>query len=157
MSSPTRNRVDLIYHATSILFSSNLLLWCLNRSIIFTNDLVPRCHIKIQALIGNVTRICICKCIIMYTTHQFIITIRSHQAYIIILAKHLNNYIKGCSALSTVQQSSTRCSDNHTRCYEYFLSQIVKHTFQSIHYYSLVIPTHCSEIQFHCACSQFAK
>ena len=51
-----------------------------------------------------------------------------------------------------------RCSDNHTRCYESFLSQIAKHTFQSIHYYSLIILTRCSEIQSHCSeCSQFAK
>ena len=67
----------------------------------------------------------------------------------------LCNILELCSVCST---PSTLCSDNHIHCYECFLSQIAKHTFQSIHYCSLIIPTCCSEIYFHCSeCSQFAR
>ena len=70
----------------------------------------------------------------------------------------LYNIIELYSTLSALQQGFARRNCNHTRCYEGFLSQIAKHTFQSIHYYSLIIPTRCSKIQFHCSkCSQFAK
>ena len=37
--------------------------------------------------------VCLCRCTNIYISHQFIITINSHQAYIIILTQHFNNYI----------------------------------------------------------------
>ena len=89
-SNPTCNHVDRVYHATSI--SGNLLSWCHNRPILLAYDPIPRRHISIQALIGNVLYVCLCKCTITYITHQFIITINSHQAYLIILTQHLINY-----------------------------------------------------------------
>ena len=154
--------------------------------------------------------LCICKCVITYITHQFIITSRSRQTYIIVPTSHrvalpfpqhhrallcsvcsatelcyvlqhhrapLCSVTELCSVCSTTSQSSTLlcllcnrvllCSACNRALLCLLcniielcsaLSQIAKHTFQSIHYCSLIIPTCCSEIQFHCSeCSQFAK
>ena len=49
---------------------------------------MPRCHIAIQALVGNVTRICICKYTIMYINHQ-IVNIINTQHNILTITLHV--------------------------------------------------------------------
>ena len=44
-----------------------------------TYDPVPWNHIAIQALIGDVTCVCLCKCTNMYVNHQIVKTSNSHK------------------------------------------------------------------------------
>ena len=111
---PICNHADLVYHVTQQYgvyrhirpnmqpcwprlschpISSNPTSWCCNQSIQLEYDPVPRRLITIQALIGNVTCVCLCRCTNMYIIHQIVITVNSHQAYIIVLTQYLNIYI----------------------------------------------------------------
>ena len=75
---PTRNRANIVCRATQSL--------AMHHHGIATNQ-------SFQALIGNVSCVCLCRCDNMYINHQLIKSINSHQAYIIIPAQHLSNYI----------------------------------------------------------------
>ena len=76
------NCAGLVYNATQSLATQHL--------GVSTNQSI---HNTFQALTSNVSCVCLCRCTNMYIIHQIVITINSHQAYIIIPTQHLNIYI----------------------------------------------------------------
>ena len=107
--------------------SSNPTSWRCNQSIHFIYDPVLRCHITAQAFIGNVPCVCLCKCTNVYNIHHIIITISTHQAYIIISTQHFNIYLilhnvtkqwplAAASELLAAAELHARCSDDQFHC-----------------------------------------
>ena len=113
-SDPTRNCAALVCHAiqqygayrhirpnmqpfwpclSCHLISENPVSWRCNQSIQFAYDPALQRHTAIQALIGNVSYVCLCKYTNMNINNQIIKTINSQQTYIIMSKQHLNNQI----------------------------------------------------------------
>ena len=73
--------------------SSNTTSWYCNQSMQFIYDVVLRHHIIVQAFIGNVSCVCLCRCTNMYIIHHIVTTINPHQAHINISTRQFNIYI----------------------------------------------------------------
>ena len=102
--------------------------------------------IGIQALIGNVTCICLCKCTNMYINHQIvmlsiliqhtlpyqynistiILRVKTSQCSEPLLRRETYLLQRQASTTRASQSELTHCSENHTRCSECSLSQLNK-------------------------------
>ena len=137
-------------------------------------------HNTFQALIGNVSYVCLCRCTNMYIIHQIAITNISQQAYIITLTQYLKIYITKQWPLNVARRSlaaveqQARYGDSQARCndeFQYLVfpnpSQLVAartaltaasapclkqpiHKSQGKLYFSQTEPTCCSETHTHC-------
>ena len=154
----TRHRADLVCHATYSLAT--------HHHGVATNQ-------TFQALIGNVSHVCLCRCTNMYIIHSIITSINSSQAYIIKPTQYLNNYITFQNVtrqwpLTAAEQQSfysdiqAHCSGEHQQLGHFHPSQLVtvrttlvaasalclsqtEHEIWKSIYYSQSEPSRCGE------------